>query len=180
MNDFWLDFASVFSQFFGSFATFIGIISGILAVSWVVYKWWKEKHRVDQHEAMQDWAINQTRIEHGKKPILFDTKESHVITIREAESRIELNVLHSPNKALKRIMKETVKMYNEEEQIRLLKKRITKLKEKDLRKQIRVKRKKLLREIDEKKKQHKKELKNLQKINKKLEKEKSKIQKKNK
>ena len=92
----------------------IGSIFGLMYAVWRLYDRWR---RQSIRESTQEYAINECRIEHGKRPFVFDSKEPHVLTIIEKRERLYLQAIHTPNKQLKRAIQLGVTLINEERKI---------------------------------------------------------------
>nr|URC17139.1 MAG: hypothetical protein [Lokiarchaeota virus Ratatoskr Meg22_1012] len=149
-------------------STFFVIISGIgtlLGMGYTIYRYWRAYTRQEIREATQEWAINECRIERGKVPIVFDSRESHVLTIYHKGEQLFLQSIHSPNKQLKKAIKLGITLINEQAAIN----RMTSKQRKQKQKLLKQKQKELNEILRQEKRELHKKYKKLRKINKRIE-----------
>lgn len=167
MMDFLIDLLSLLPYF--------SVFGAILTIGWYIYKIYKEKMRIDVREATQEYAINQCRLDHGKKPFVFDDKQSFVLTIQEKADKLIIRSINTPNKELKKAIQLNAQLINEAREIEKLQ-----MKERGLRHlELKKKEEELLKELKKKKKEFKKikkqtnkKIKEYEKLQRKLEKKK--------
>ena len=138
----------------------------MLSLIYAIYRWWTAYTRQEIREATQEWAINQCRIDHGKKPIVFDSRESHVLTIFEKGERLYLQSINTPNKRLKKAIRLGVELINEETKIA----KMTSKQKKQKMKLLKLKQKELEKILKKEKNEITRQYKRLAKIDRRLEK----------
>ena len=151
-----------------SFLSIIGIIvavpSGLIGMTWGIYRWWKEKKKLDTRLAIHEYEINLNRVEHGKKPCTFAGYESFVMVVEETENKLRLDTIIAPYKNLERVMKLSMELINRERELKQIRARL-KLKEyKRMKKELEDDTKELTKKLKHMKKQKQKNKKTLNKL----------------
>ena len=151
-----------------SFLSVLGIIiavpSGITGTAWGIYRWWKEKKKLDVRLALHEYEINLNRVEHGKKPSVFAGYESFVMVVEETENKLRLDTIVAPNKKLETVMKLSMELINQERELEKVRAKL-KLKEYErMKKELEDDTKELTKKLKQMKKQKQKNKNTLNKL----------------